>query len=194
MEAFLDLRLRLTRGSLVVEFVAFSYIGVEVVGVTAYEARNLKDLRRPSKTIGYIVLLMYILHTFSEIMVVAWNDPSLGVISDDVGQTTPVIGHQTFPILDIAAQRANDTTLAHTFTGLLIYSSWSASNISLYIACKDPSILNTARHTDIFYSPNLVWAYAWLELQRPSVFVDAQRIWHWGTGKVNGIPSAISIR
>ena len=127
---------RLIRNSLVIEFVAFSYIGIEVVGVTAYEARDLKDLRRPSKTIGYIVLLMYIIHTFSEIMVVNWNDPRLNVISNDVGQTTPVFGTQTFPILDVAAQKANDTGLAGAFTGLLIYSSWSASNISLYIASR----------------------------------------------------------
>lgn len=122
--------------SLVIEFVAFSYIGIEVVGVTAYEAEDLKDLRRPSKTIGYLVLVMYLVHTFSEIMVVSWDDPSLGIISDDVGQTTPVRGHQTIPILNIAALRANTPVLSKAFTGLLIYSSWSASNISLYIASR----------------------------------------------------------
>ena len=45
-------------------------IGLELVGITAYEARNLEDLRRPSKTIGYIVLCLYMIHTFAEIMVV----------------------------------------------------------------------------------------------------------------------------
>ena len=121
---------------LVIEFVAFSFEGVEVVGVTAYEARDLKDLRRPSKTIGYIVLLLYLAHTFSEILVVAWNDPSLGVISNDVGQTTPVNNYKTFPMLVIAAQRAQYPGLDKVFTGLLIYSSWSASNITLYVASR----------------------------------------------------------
>ena len=122
--------------SLAVDFVAFSFIGVEVVGVTAYEASDLKDLRRPSKTLGYIVLLMYLVHSFSTIMVVRWDDPRLGIISNDVGQPTPVSTDQSLPILNIAALNANDTGLSEAFTGMLIYSTWSAANISLYIASR----------------------------------------------------------
>ena len=121
-----------------IEFVTFSFIGVEVVGVTAYEARDLKDLRRPSKVIGYIALLIYLIHTFSEIMAVNWQDARLASISNDIGQTNPVSDSsiQTLPVLDVAAVNLNDTGLRNAFTGMLIYSSWSASNITLYLASR----------------------------------------------------------
>ena len=129
----------LTICSLVVAYVAFSFEGVEVIGITAFEARSLRDLRRPSKILGYVVLVVYLIYAFSEICAVSWSNQGLARLSFDVGQANPINngnGGQISPILILAAQGLKYEALAIAFTAVLIYSGMSSSNIALYVSSR----------------------------------------------------------
>ena len=108
-----------------------------MIGVTAFEARSLPALRRPSKVLGYVVLAVYLVYAFSEICTISWADGSLQKLPYDVGQATPVSSPALLsPILILAANKANNAGLAKAFTGILIYSGISSSNIALYVASR----------------------------------------------------------
>lgn len=117
-------------------FVAYSYLGVEVVGVTAFEARDLKDLRRPSKTVAYVVLIMYFAYAWAEVASVSSTDDNLDRISDDIGQTRPNSNTTTSAILILVATNAGYQGMKSAFTIIVICSGFSASNIALYVASR----------------------------------------------------------
>jgi yeast amino acid transporter len=47
--------------SIAIPLAVFAYVGVELVTVTAFEAKNPADLRLPAKNIAYVVLIIYAL-------------------------------------------------------------------------------------------------------------------------------------
>ena len=113
----------------------YSFLGVEVVGVTAYEARDVGSLRIPANNIGYIIFALYLLAIVGELLTVSWLDGSLpqiyGAVHDDVNPDV-----RTRTIISIAALQANYPSISGLFNGCLLYSSLSAANTNLYIASR----------------------------------------------------------
>ena len=120
--------------SFAITLVAFSFDGIEVVGVTAFEARNLQDLRNPSRLIAYLVFYVYFSYAVSETLNVEWNHHNLGLAF----QVAPADGNlpASDPLLIIAAKRANLNDLISFLIVFLIFAALSASNTSLYVASR----------------------------------------------------------
>jgi amino acid transporter len=80
--------------------VAYSFQGVEVIAVTAFEARDASALRWPSKWIAYVVFLLYLFCTIGETINIPWSDPNLPLIpggnTTAHNSTTNVIVSMTF--------------------------------------------------------------------------------------------------
>ena len=45
--------------SFAIPIIAYGFLGVEIVAMTAYEARDVKDLGRPSRVIAYVIFISY---------------------------------------------------------------------------------------------------------------------------------------
>ncbi|KAL9119523.1 MAG: hypothetical protein Q9187_003920 [Circinaria calcarea] len=131
---------------LVVAFVAYSYLGVEVVGVTAFEARDLKDLQRPSKTVAYVVLIMYFAYAWAEVASVSSTDDNLHRISDDIGQTLPNSNTTTSAILILVATKVGYQGMKSAFAIIVICSGFSASNIALLRFHREKLVGRYARY------------------------------------------------
>ena len=128
--------------SLVIPIIAYGFLGVETVCVTACEARYITSIRRPSMLVAWFVLLMYLFCAIGELHVVNWRDAALPRVSEsalNVEDSNPplentALGTQT--ILVIAALRAGDTRMAGFLNACAIMSALSAANTSLYVSSR----------------------------------------------------------
>ncbi|KAL8788187.1 MAG: hypothetical protein Q9213_001826 [Squamulea squamosa] len=57
--------------------VVYGFMGVEIIAVTAFEARNPKALRLPAKWIAYICCFLKLFLVLGEVLTVHWKDPAL---------------------------------------------------------------------------------------------------------------------
>jgi len=72
-----------------VPIVAYGYIGVEIVAVTALEAKDpRKSLKYPAKLIAWLTAAIYFLSALGFYLNVAWNDASLPTLSGRVAHGT----------------------------------------------------------------------------------------------------------
>ena len=124
-----------TAVSYVISTLLYSFLGVEVAAVTAYEARSVKSLRGPSNAIGYFIFALYLLVIIGELLTVSWLDGDLpviyGAVHDHINPTV-----RTRTIISIAALHANYPQISGLFNGCLMYSSISAANTNLYISSR----------------------------------------------------------
>lgn len=114
--------------------------------MTAFEAKDLPSLRRPSQCIAYFVLAIYLFCVIGEYLNVNWTDKSLP--PRYVNQKPPVERRQSSDLSDIeiklksqaviviAALRAGHTKMAGLLNGCMIFSALSAANTSLYVASR----------------------------------------------------------
>lgn len=113
----------------------YSYLGVEVIAITAFEARDLPSLRVPSKWIAYVVFMLYLLVTIGELLDVSWLNqdlpPAYGGIS--MYQT---LKPRTRTIIVLVALQARYPNIAGFLVGALLYSALSAANTNLYISSR----------------------------------------------------------
>jgi len=119
--------------------VAFSFLGIETITVTAFEARFSKSLRRPSQVMAYVAFLLYFLCALGEVLNVKWNNNHLPAIYGGIGNNTvpqSTEDPQSTSMLVIAAWEAGYKDLAGFLNGCLIFSVLSASNTSLYVASR----------------------------------------------------------
>lgn len=125
----------------------FSFVGVEAVSVTAYEARSLKDLRRPSKIIPILVLAIYLPYTIAEGFGIWWKSPWLSQSLGDpvlpkngtgtISLSPPVIEALQVHSDGIAeAVRLHSNGVATFVEAFIMYSAFSTANASLYIASR----------------------------------------------------------
>ena len=121
--------------SFAIPLVAYSFQGVEVIAVTAFEARDASALRWPSRSIAYVVFVLYLLCTIGEALNVAWNDTHLPAIYDGP-PTQTATNPPTTVIIIVTAFRAGYRSLAGVLNGCLIFSVLSASNTSLYVSSR----------------------------------------------------------
>lgn len=113
----------------------YSYLGVEVIAITAFEARDLPSLRVPSKWIAYIVFVLYLLVTIGELLNVSWLNNDLPPVYGGISM------HQlpkprTRTIILLTALQARCPNIAGLFNGALLYSAISAANTNLYISSR----------------------------------------------------------
>ena len=118
---------------------AYSFLGIEIVAVTAYEARDASSLRWPSRYIPLVVFLLYILCTISEILNVSWENRHLAYIYGGIGDSTTsaMADHpSSVNMAIIAVYEGGYKKLAGFLNGCLIFSVLSASNTSLYVSSR----------------------------------------------------------
>ena len=111
--------------------------------VTAFEARDIVSLRRPSQTIAYFVIGIYLFCSIGEFLNVNWKDSALPqkylnpkpvIESRQSGGGDKSIGPQA--IIVISALEAHHNKIAGFLNGCIILSALSAANTSLYIASR----------------------------------------------------------
>lgn len=113
----------------------YSYLGVEVVAITAFEARDLPSLRAPSKWIAYVVFVLYLLVTIGELLNVSWSNPDLPPVYGGISMhKSPE--PRTRTIIVLTALQARYPNIAGFLVGALLYSAVSAANTNLYISSR----------------------------------------------------------
>lgn len=132
----------------------FAYVGIELVTVTAFEAKNPSDLRWPAKNIAYIILIIYAVTIGGISANVEWFDKNLPEfysqpLISTIGMTNSTLGHtpiidQTKPPLGtsfaplIATLEAGSSYIQVTtvLLAFLVYSALSCANANLYVASR----------------------------------------------------------
>ena len=139
---------------LIIPFLTYGFLGVEIVSVTAFEAQKPREaLKSPSKFIAYIIVALFFLCGIGEALNLPWNAHGLPELQDskmrqrDAIDTdnTGMLKH-TSSVLVLAAERAKDKGLAGFFNGCLIYSCFSAANTALYVSSR--TLYGLCRETD----------------------------------------------
>jgi amino acid transporter len=127
--------------SYVIPIVAFGFIGIEAVAVTAFEAAP-ESLRRPSKIIAYFASILYLVCMLSQTFNVSWKHPDLPEIYSGIGEVNKRAENSTDPLpmttilAVIAVREWKKLPLAGFLNGAIIFSVLSASNTALYIASR----------------------------------------------------------
>lgn len=124
--------------SYVIPILAYSFLGAEAVAVTAFEAADLRALRRPSQTIAYAIMGLYFFTLISELLLTSWLSPVLPKIyyNTNSTQTPPPAYHGDYNLPVVAAHNAGNQILASFLNGCYIYSVLSAANSALYVASR----------------------------------------------------------
>lgn len=79
-----------------IPIVAYGYIGVEIVAVTALEAKDpRKSLKYPAKLIAWLTTAIYFLSALGFYLNVAWTDPLLPTLSGRVAHGTTAFAPAT---------------------------------------------------------------------------------------------------
>ncbi|KAL9615930.1 MAG: hypothetical protein Q9160_009142 [Pyrenula sp. 1 TL-2023] len=143
----------------IIAIIMYVIAGKEMIAMTAYEARDVVDLRNPSRIVAYLVLFTYLFCVLGEALNVKWTDPELPIIYGGSGNGTGIVVLSTSvrsrSVVVLAAQHAGYKRLPGFLTGCMIFSTLSAANTSLYIASR------------IMYGmtrklPTQPWPIAWL--------------------------------
>jgi len=143
----LDLSIALIHTRVSIPLAIFSYIGVELLTVTAFEARDPGSLKGPAKHIGYIILAIYLISIGGFVANIEWFNQYLPLFFSQkhVSLDDPSLGHEprSFPPSPnssaapiIAVIQAGIPKLPGVLIGFLVYSGLSAANTALYVASR----------------------------------------------------------
>jgi amino acid transporter len=125
----------------VIPIVAFGFIGLEAISVTAFEAAP-KSLAWPSRFVAYIASSMYLLCLLSQCLNIPWTNPDLPEIYGGIGkiQKRDDDGGSDASFSNILAIMAirkwGKNNLDGFINGAIIFSVLSASNTALYISSR----------------------------------------------------------
>ena len=136
--------------SISIPLATFAYLGVELVTMTAFEAKDSENLKFPAKNITWVVTAIYIITTVVFVVNVEWTNPNLpeyfnqGLVSlsNRLGTTKPTNAPGTTgesrsdsaPV--IATTGAGLRFLSEFLTACFIYSSLSTANTGLFVASR----------------------------------------------------------
>ncbi|KAF1963310.1 hypothetical protein CC80DRAFT_587744 [Byssothecium circinans] len=124
----------------VIPMVAFGYLGIETVAVTAFEARSSRSLRLPSQIIAYVTTGLYFLCMLGQCLNVSWVSDHLpliyGGIGNSVTDTKDLKNPSSSRLTILALWDWGKKSLAGFLNAAMIFSVLSASNTSLYIASR----------------------------------------------------------
>lgn len=128
----------------------FSYVGIEMITVTAFEASQPSRLKGPAKHIAYIIWAIYLisiggfianvewfnqnLPTFFNQSLVSLDDPK--VVAQHPHTWVDYSKHTTTVAPVIALLQVGSSVLPDIINGVLIYSGLSAANTALYVASR----------------------------------------------------------
>lgn len=115
---------------------AYAFCGVEIVAVTAVEARNPRvSLRFPAQWIAYITSAIYLISLITFCLNVSWTDIRLPGLTDRLQKPTtiiPSLTNSSTTIMIIAVEDAGLGQLVDFFNACLILAILSAANTALY--------------------------------------------------------------
>jgi amino acid transporter len=115
-----------------VPIATYAYAGVEIVAVTALEARDCKAVRGPAYWVPPIIFATYALGSIGFYLNVSWENPMLpSTLKRATGGTTTGVS-----ILIIAAKESGIPHLAGFFNAALIMTVFSSANTALYVASR----------------------------------------------------------
>jgi len=132
----------------------FAYIGVELVTVTAFEAKDPADLRWPAKNIAYVILIIYAITIGGISANVEWFDQNLpqfysqplistfGMNNNTLGhipiinQAAPLLGTSFAPLIATLEAGSSYVQAATVLLAFLVYSALSCANANLYVASR----------------------------------------------------------
>lgn len=135
--------------SMSIPVLAYGFIGVEIIAVTAFEASDRNTLRWPVRWIAWIMLGMYLWVTIPATIVLPWHDKSLAsltsdsdskdatIITRDIG--VPKVNAscgQTQPFIALLAYNYGNVALGKYFNACIIYFCVSSANTALYVASR----------------------------------------------------------
>ena len=113
----------------------YAYIGVEIVAVTAVEAKRPKrSLRLPARNIAWITGLFYFACVIVFYFNVSWKDPHLPGYHLRDGKASG--SNSSTALVIIAAENAKVKSLPSVLTAFLIMAVLSAANTALYVASR----------------------------------------------------------
>ncbi len=139
----------LTDSRVSIPLAIFSYIGVELITVTAFEASRPGSLKGPAKYIAYIILAIYLISIGGFVANIEWFNQNLPQFFGQalVDSNDPdFLGHTLFtwnhpssrssaaPV--VAILQVGVAALPGVLTGFLVYSGLSAANTALYVASR----------------------------------------------------------
>jgi yeast amino acid transporter len=142
--------------SYVIPILSYSFLGVESVAVTAFEARDIRSLRGPSRWIAWVVLVLYGFTLISELMISSWVSTRVPFIfgNQNQNQTTSTNKNKSMNnvgIAVIAAEAAGFPGLASFICGCLVFSVLSGANSALYVASR--TLYGLARNSESKSNP-----------------------------------------
>jgi amino acid transporter len=130
----------------------FSYIGVELITVTAFEAKEDSRMQLPAKHIAYIVFIIYMISVGGFAANIEWFNQNLpqfeGQSLVNITSSTANLGHipryaNILPGLHgttaapiIAVAEAGLKVLPGALVGFLVYSGVSCANTALYVSSR----------------------------------------------------------
>ena len=142
--------------SSVIPIVAYAFVGIESVSVTASEARDLESLRVASQTVSYFVFTIYLFCGIGEFLNVDYKNSDLPDIEASVKKD-----HNSSAIIVIAASQDGYKPVAGFLNGCLIFSALSCSNTALYMASRTlygmTRIINPSGSLQVLKSLGSVW-------------------------------------
>jgi amino acid transporter len=119
--------------------VAYSYISVEVVIITAFEARDTKSLRWPSRIIAYVITLLMVLDSIGGLLNISWTSirlPPIGIGMRNGTAAADGTPPQTSNLAILTIWNAGLKSLAGFVNACLVFSLVSVSNTSMYVASR----------------------------------------------------------
>lgn len=124
--------------------------------MAAFEARDARALRWPSKWTVYAVAFFYIMCSVGEALTVSHDDAHLRSTDDSIctGQSSPPFSAS---MIVIAAWNAGHKTLAGFLNGCLMFSVVSAANTSLYASSRSMYGLAQLINTPNWIQRKLEW-------------------------------------
>jgi len=129
----------------------FSYIGVELLTVTAFEAANPSRLKGPTKHIAYIITVVYLVSIGGFVANLEWFNRNLPTFIDQplVSLSSPNVltaraphvweaysSHNSTAAPIIALLQVGSDTAPAIINGILIYAGISTANTALYVASR----------------------------------------------------------
>lgn len=132
--------------SICIPLVTFSYIGVELLTVTAFEARDPHDLKQPARNMAWFTAVLYCISTGLIIANVSWQDQNLPELFQQALTTISTGNKDLMAFGDdepntsaaplIALRRLGFRFLPSFLNGCFIYSALSCANTALYVASR----------------------------------------------------------
>jgi yeast amino acid transporter len=161
----------------------FSYIGVELVTVTAFEAANPADLRWTTKHIAYVILVIYgmtvggisanvewfdknLPQSYSQNLVSAGNMDVSFLGHSPITNETRAEGTNFAPVIAALEAGASYKAIAGFLLGCLVYSALSCANGNLYVASR--TLYGITRDLDLNSNNSFESFFAHLNVVTPT--------------------------